>query len=223
VGGCFAFYFFLRKVLTPDYFLVKNMSNSQQVPQPSQSQSTERKGLATLTLCSPPGSESENKSLGYSLSTTEVVGIGREPGCQIVIDSTRYTSTSRRHAEVRPLATKLQPAWHICDLSSANGTYVNGKRIEGCQLLRSGDRLRLSKDGPKFVFEYNPSTPVQPPAAANASQHSATASPPVNQPPAVQPTQPKPLSQTSPPAAPGISAPGKKSLPYQGCAQPLIH
>jgi pSer/pThr/pTyr-binding forkhead associated (FHA) protein len=130
------------------------MSNSGPVSQPSQTQNPETKWLPTLTLNAPFSSAGKQGSSRYSLSPTEVVVIGREPECQIVIDSSQYTAVSRRHAEVRPLATKLQPAWQICDLNSANGTYVNGKRLEGCQLLRSGDRIMLGKDGPEFIFEF---------------------------------------------------------------------
>jgi RsiW-degrading membrane proteinase PrsW (M82 family) len=44
--------------------------------------------------------------------------------------------------------------WEICDLNSSNGTYVNGRRIKGCQKLTVGDHISLSKNGPEFLVEY---------------------------------------------------------------------
>ncbi len=108
----------------------------------------------------------------YPLSTTQEVDIGRDPNCQIVLDSDRYGSVSRHHAVVRPLATLVngQPAWEICDRNSANGTYVNGDRLQGCQVLRVGDRITLGINGPEFIFEETPSSvPVSSSAAAKTS------------------------------------------------------
>jgi len=42
----------------------------------------------------------------YSLSTTQVV-IGRDPSCEIVLDSNLYGMVSRRHAAVRPCNCQL--------------------------------------------------------------------------------------------------------------------
>lgn len=101
------------------------------------------------------GNSSEPNLLRHPLSIDEVTAIGRDPRCQIVIDPLSFASVSRRHAEVRPCEpTKERPAWWICDLNSSNGTYLNGRRLRGCQVLRSGDRIMLGNDGPEFIFEY---------------------------------------------------------------------
>lgn len=87
------------------------------------------------------------------------ITIGRDPSCEVAIDLELYGSVSRRHAEIRPIMSSPNPAsaicygWEICDLQSANGTFINDQRLYGCQILRHGDRIALTKDGPNFVFE----------------------------------------------------------------------
>lgn len=51
---------------------------------------------------------------------------------------TDYT-VSRRHAELRPSGR----GWMLDDLRSANGTYINGKRLERPVRLKHGDQIRL--------------------------------------------------------------------------------
>jgi signal transduction histidine kinase len=48
-------------------------------------------------------------------------------------------TVSRRHAELKPTGR----GWLLEDLKSANGTYINGKRIERPARLRHGDQVRL--------------------------------------------------------------------------------
>jgi RsiW-degrading membrane proteinase PrsW (M82 family) len=55
------------------------------------------------------------------------------------------------------------PIWQICDLNSANGTFINGEPLEGCVTLQRGDSIVLSQNGPEFVLEYRPlETSTQP-------------------------------------------------------------
>ncbi|BDI16364.1 hypothetical protein ANSO36C_21660 [Nostoc cf. commune SO-36] len=92
----------------------------------------------------------------YSLPPSKEMVIGRDPSCQVVLDAMTYRMVSRRHAVVRPLS--LSPdskfSWVLCDLNSANGTYLNGQRLYECQELHPGDRISLGADGPQYVFEY---------------------------------------------------------------------
>lgn len=94
----------------------------------------------------------------HRLSLTESIVLGRDFRCQIVLDPALYRSVSRRHAEVSPVMGIEMPSgnrfWQICDLSSSNGTYLNGIRLIGCRVLQSGDRISLGQHGPEFVFEY---------------------------------------------------------------------
>ncbi len=72
------------------------------------------------------------------------VSIGRAADCSIPIKD-RYLS--RKHAEIIAVGT----AWMLKDLGSANGTYLNGSRVERDELLKGGDRIRLGDT--EIVFE----------------------------------------------------------------------
>jgi RsiW-degrading membrane proteinase PrsW (M82 family) len=120
------------------------------------------------------GAIGQNLERRYPLTTTQELVIGREPSCQIYLDSTgTYGMVSRRHTAVRPLPTSSSsyPRWDVCDLNSANGTYVNGQRLQGCRELQPGDRIKLGNNGPEFIFEcvrsYQ-STQLSSPPVANA-------------------------------------------------------
>jgi hypothetical protein len=97
----------------------------------------------------------------HSLSTNQPSILGRDPSCQISLDSNRYQSVSRQHAEIRATATGAGGwSWSIRDLGSSNGTFVNGQPLTAEQWLRSGDRIQLGRSGPEFVFE-DPSATVE--------------------------------------------------------------
>lgn len=68
--------------------------------------------------------------------------IGRVPGCDLVLDD---ATVSKHHAQVRCDAGPL-----IEDMNSTNGTYVNGRPVDGPTALRRGDRIGLG--AAKIVF-----------------------------------------------------------------------
>jgi RsiW-degrading membrane proteinase PrsW (M82 family) len=120
----------------------------------------------------------EQKAPLHWLPTQEVVVIGRDSHCQIVVDPVLYGAVSRRHAEIRPAATptpQSQPTWWVCDLNSSNGTYVNGVRLQGCQILQAGDRIVLGHNGPAFRFDYHPATQLSSATVTPLSVRSAGA------------------------------------------------
>ena len=147
-------------------------------------------GLLRL-LSAQPGADASQSC--YSLSATAETAIGRTPDCHVIIDSNLFGGVSRRHAVVRPLsgsqAPNGAPIWQLCDLNSANGTYINGQRIQGCQTLNVGDRIMLSHDGPQFLFEHR-ATQLGDQFAATAPTSPAAAPPPP--PPPAYPPQPQP-------------------------------
>ena len=65
------------------------------------------------------------------------LSIGRSTGCDVVLTD---ISVSRRHARLIP----RDGVWVLHDLSSTNGSYLNGHRVSRCQ-LRPGDRLALGE------------------------------------------------------------------------------
>jgi signal transduction histidine kinase len=64
--------------------------------------------------------------------------IGRESRALPLTDQT----TSRRHAELR---VNDNSEWILRDLGSANGTYVNGTRVDRPQMLKMGDQIRVGR------------------------------------------------------------------------------
>ncbi len=114
----------------------------------------------------PKDGAEEQRQPTYGLSETNTVIMGRDPRCDIVIDPMIHRTVSRRHAEISPILGFQSPDgtryWQVCDLGSANGTYLNGQRIQGCQVLQMGDRITLGRNGPDLVFEQQSSANTQP-------------------------------------------------------------
>ena len=124
----------------------------------------------------PSPDSTERNSPCYPLSRTQSVTVGRDLHCQIILDSNSFGMVSRRHAQIRPVLnfrTQVrEPLWEICDLNSANGTYLNGQRLSGCQILQIGDRITLGGNGPEFVFECHLAEPPKSPSLAASHNHS---------------------------------------------------
>src|SRR6266550_4332162 len=72
------------------------------------------------------------------------ISIGRASDCTIPIKD-RYLS--RKHAEIAP----VNGAWVLKDCGSANGTFLNGMRVDRDRPLHTGDRIRLGDT--ELVFE----------------------------------------------------------------------
>jgi FHA domain/CARDB len=68
----------------------------------------------------------------------EPASIGRHADNQIILPDPQV---SRHHAEIVMQGGR----WVISDLGSANGTYVNGQRIHGPQVLGHGDLIRIGQ------------------------------------------------------------------------------
>ncbi|MGE5125553.1 MAG: FHA domain-containing protein, partial [Betaproteobacteria bacterium] len=73
----------------------------------------------------------------FALAGDRVV-VGRSHDCDLVLPD---VVLSRRHAEL--VRTPL--GWAVRDLRSLNGTYVNGRRLEGQRALRDGDVVGVAE------------------------------------------------------------------------------
>jgi serine/threonine-protein kinase len=84
---------------------------------------------------------------------------------------------SRRHARIY----RAGRAWAIEDLGSSNGTFVNGLRIGGPQLLNPGDKVQVGTT--TLVVEAGPDTPRDDTRAGADEGAGALADAPVTPPP----------------------------------------
>ncbi len=101
-----------------------------------------RIGTAELEIVDP----NSPRPVGWSLvgdgdvrhPLTDAMVVGRDPACDLVLEDRLL---SRRHARLSIEQAHVE----VVDLGSANGTYVNGKRIAK-GVLWPGDELRLGTD-----------------------------------------------------------------------------
>ncbi len=147
-------------------------------------------------------SASSNPSdIRHTLSWIGDSTIGRDPRCQIVLDSLVHGGVSRQHVKVGPVPD-VPGKWQVCDLGSANGTFVNGQPLKGCRTLAEGDRIMLGQNGPQFIFALERATASGPPSLPPPPQ-------PYPVPPAAFATTDRPGSGL--PDYPGSNSPGSKS------------
>ena len=84
--------------------------------------------------------------------------IGRDPECGLVVTG---SAASRRHATIAP---SLQ-GYTLTDHESANGTLINGRRVDGAQVLGFGDRIRIGDTELRFEADrasYEPAVAPEP-------------------------------------------------------------
>jgi hypothetical protein len=74
------------------------------------------------------------------------VTLGRSRQCDVVLND---PNVSRRHAEIRPRGG----SWVLTDLGSTNGCRINGRRIDGSEVVRPGDQLELGETSLTFELE----------------------------------------------------------------------
>ncbi len=83
------------------------------------------------------GSDAAANSWTFRVQSGAVKTVGRTTGADFVVDA---ALVSRIHCRLEAAADGL----HVTDLSSTNGTWVNGKRIGRARLI-TGDRLRVGR------------------------------------------------------------------------------
>lgn len=83
-------------------------------------------------------------TIGNTVSTGRTVTIGKAATNVVSID--HDATVSRLHAVLEYHGS----AWSLRDIGSRNGTYVNGEKVAGERVLRSGDEMRIGKS--RLVF-----------------------------------------------------------------------
>jgi hypothetical protein len=74
------------------------------------------------------------------------VTMGRSRECDVVLQD---PNVSRQHAEIRPRGG----SWVLADLGSTNGSRLNGRPIEGSEVIKSGDEIELGSTRLTFELE----------------------------------------------------------------------
>ena len=74
------------------------------------------------------------------------VTIGRSRQCDVVVND---ANVSRQHAEIRPRGG----SWVLIDLGSTNGSSLNGRRIEGPEVIKPGDEVEVGTSKIRFELE----------------------------------------------------------------------
>jgi ABC transport system ATP-binding/permease protein len=82
-------------------------------------------------------SEPQDESLTFRLVPGAIKTVGRAARADFIVDA---ALVSRLHCRLTATDTDVE----VVDLSSTNGTYVNGKRV-GTARLAAGDRLRVGR------------------------------------------------------------------------------
>jgi hypothetical protein len=72
--------------------------------------------------------------------------LGRSRQCDIVLGD---ANVSRQHAEIRPRGG----SWVLTDLGSTNGSRINGRQVEGSEVIRPGDEIELGSTQLRFELE----------------------------------------------------------------------
>jgi len=148
-----------------------------------------QRGIVRFEVRYPTGAQHE-----VELSGTVAV-LGRDPSCDLVLNDAKC---SRRHAvlEAGPQGIAIR------DAGSANGTFVNGRKIERANLAE-GDVVRLGEVILKVLPEDVPGTLMMAPEDIEEVGGSKPPAPPVPpRPPASATPGPPPPRVAAPPQAP---------------------
>ena len=95
------------------------------------------------------------------VATGQSISLGRLKGCDVVVDD---EAASRRHCTI----TGRESACVVADLQSANGTFVNEKRIATIE-LQPGDKIRIGSTVIELLDTATQQPPVNAPAGSSTS------------------------------------------------------
>jgi hypothetical protein len=133
--------------------------------------------------------------------------VGRDPGCDIVLNDAKC---SRRHAVIEETPEGVR----VRDSGSANGIYVNGKKVESAP-LRPGDTLRMGEVKLRLLPEIGETVIVGPEGINFDAGVSVSGPTQLGGDTGEQPV-PEAPPPAPPPAAPAPPAPAKPQQPRAG-------
>jgi signal transduction histidine kinase/CheY-like chemotaxis protein len=103
--------------------------------------------MAELTKCAPTlrllGSEALGPP-GEVVLSRDVILLGRDPGCEIVLPS---PEVSRRHARI----SRHSDGYYLEDVGSTGGTLLNDVPLQGAVCLKDGDLIKIGQ----FLIAFN--------------------------------------------------------------------
>jgi len=116
------------------------------------------------------GKGAAQRELTYWLSDGEFIyplhvgvnTLGRSSNNDVVVDD---PYASRRHCAILVHSTE---AFELHDTASKNGTYLNGMRLSGPALLKSGDEIRISERPLLFLTRSSDSDALDPQATLSS-------------------------------------------------------
>jgi pSer/pThr/pTyr-binding forkhead associated (FHA) protein/soluble lytic murein transglycosylase-like protein len=82
--------------------------------------------------------------------------IGRAPDNDVVVDGSDSSTVSLHHVEIR----NDDGTYHVRDLASTNGTWLNDQRITDAQISAPAI-IRLGRQGPEFAFVLEEAQPAR--------------------------------------------------------------
>ena len=100
----------------------------------------------------------ENQVEQFPVENFSELTAGRDPSCTLTFDPQQDDLVSRRHAVITA-TREPRLSFTIADCGSANGTFVNNKKLTGDSELLPGDVVQLGPGGPSFVFDVEPRPP----------------------------------------------------------------
>jgi len=81
------------------------------------------------------------------------ISLGRDPGSTVQFDPDKDDVVSRKHAVIK--ATHHGNSFVLTDSGSTHGTFLNGKKVAGEEILAPGDEIELGR-GVKISFDIDP-------------------------------------------------------------------
>jgi len=92
--------------------------------------------LRQWRLGTPAPAPPEGLRLPLQLVRDRPLTLGRGQTCDVVV---AHDTVSRRHAEI----SREAGGCYVSDLGSTNGTWIDGRRVDGVEPVRCGDQMLL--------------------------------------------------------------------------------